>query len=87
MESCLAAGFERACGAVAVLEKLDVSNLVSFETRQEGEWRSDFLPRHVRFIGKRAEEGDAVALLDGVRCFEVQCFPEPLDGPKDSANA
>src|SRR5258708_4967019 len=33
MEPCAAPCFERACSAIAVLEKLDVSNLISLEAR------------------------------------------------------
>ena len=83
MESCLAACFERACGAVAVLEKLDVGNLVLLEPSQEAKRRCDFLPGDVRFVGKRAEEGDAATLLNGVGDFEVERFPEALDCRKD----
>jgi hypothetical protein len=34
METCGAAGFERACSAIAVLQKLNVGNLVPVESRQ-----------------------------------------------------
>jgi len=44
VESCLAPGFERACGAVAVLEKLDVGNLVPLEPSQEAKRRCDSFP-------------------------------------------
>ncbi len=83
MEPCRASSFERACSAVAVLEKLDVSNLVPLETRQETKWRCNFLPGRLRFVGKRAEEGDAATLLNGVGDLEIECFPEPLDSRKD----
>ena len=44
VEPSCAAGFERPCRAIAVLEKLDISNLVPLETRQEGKWRGDLPP-------------------------------------------
>jgi hypothetical protein len=56
-----AANHERACDAVAVLEKQDVGNLVLLEPSQEAKRRCDFLPGDVRFAAKRTEEGDAAA--------------------------
>src|SRR5579872_797289 len=70
-------------GAVAVLEKLQVGNLIPLETRQKAKGRCDLLPGHVRFVGKRAEEGDAATLLNGVGGLEVECLPETLDCRKD----
>jgi len=66
VEPCRATCFERACSAVAVLEKLDVSNFVSLEARQQAKRRCDFLSGHIRFVGKRAKECDAATLLN--RC-------------------
>jgi hypothetical protein len=83
VEPCRAPGFERACSAVAVLEKLDVSNLISLKTSQEGKGRRNFLPGHVRFVGKRAEEGDAVTLLNRVGDLEVERLPIALDRSED----
>src|SRR4029077_17406696 len=45
--------------AIAILEKLEVGHLSPLEARQQAKRRCDFLPGHVRFVGKRAEEGDA----------------------------
>ena len=87
MESCLAACVKRARGAVAVLEKLQVGNLIPLEACQQAEWRCDFLPGRVRSVGKRAEEGNAGTLLDGVGDLEIERFPEPLDGRKTSDSA
>src|SRR5579862_9925320 len=53
VELCGAPCFERARSAVTVLEKLQVSDLIPFESRQEAKWRCDFLPGYVRFVGKR----------------------------------
>src|SRR6266481_3893633 len=83
VEPCGTPCFERACSAIAVLEKLDVGHLFSLETRQQAEWRCDFLPGHVRFVGKGAEEGDAATLFNGVGDLEIECFPEALDCRKD----
>ena len=83
MEPCSATCFERACGAIAILEKLDVGNLIPLETRQETEWRCNFLAGRVRFVRKRAEEGDAATLFNRVGDLEVECFPEPLDSCKN----
>ena len=83
MELCGTPCFERACSAIAVLEKLNVSDLIPLETRQEAKWRCDFLPGRVRFVGKRAEEGDVATLLNGVGDLEVERFPKPLDCLKD----
>src|SRR4029077_20023546 len=83
VESCLAACFERACSAVAVLEKLDVGDFVPLEPSQEAKRRRDFLPSYVRFVSKRAEEGDTASLLDGVGDLEVEGSPEALDCRKD----
>ncbi len=83
MKLCCAACFERTRSAVAVLEKLDVRDLFPLETRQEAKWRGDFLPSYVRLVGKRAEEGDAATLLNGVGDVEVERFPVALDCPKD----
>src|SRR4029077_46602 len=83
VESCLAPGFERARSTIAVLEKLDVGHLSPLKARQHAKRRRDFLPSYVRFVGKRAEEGDAATLLDGIGDLEVECFPEALDCRKD----
>jgi hypothetical protein len=83
VELCGTPCFERACSPVTVLEKLNVSDLLPLESRQEAKWRCDFVPGHVRFVGKRAEESDAVTLLNGVGDLEVECFPEALDCHKD----
>ena len=83
MEPCGAPCFERAGSAVAVLEKLDVSNLISLEASQQAERRCDFLSGRVRFGGKRAEEGDAATLLNSVGDLEIEYFPEALDRRKD----
>ena len=83
MESCGTSCFERARSAVAVLEKLEVSNLISLEARQETKRRCDFSPGHIRFVGKRAKEGDTVTLLYRVRDSEVEGFPEASDRCKD----
>jgi hypothetical protein len=83
VEPCGTPCFERARSAEAVLEKLEVSNLISLEARQQAKRRCDLLPSHVRFVSKRAEKGDAATLLNGVGDLEVECFPEPLDCRKD----
>src|SRR5271169_6860300 len=82
VKPCGTPRFERARSAIAVFEKLNVRDLIPFETRQEGKRRCNFLPCHIRFVGKRAEEGDAATLLNGVGDFEVECFPAALDCPK-----
>src|SRR4029077_13592900 len=64
-------------------EKLDVSDLISLETRQEAKWRRDFLTSHVRFVGKGTEERDAVILLNRVGDLEVERLPVALDRSKD----
>ena len=87
MEPCGAPCFERACSAIAVLEKLDVGYLISLETRQEAKWRCNFLPGHGGFVGKRAEEGDATTLLNSVGDLEVECFQKRWIAPKTSGNA
>src|SRR5258708_5397181 len=74
---------ERARSAVAVLQKLDVGNLIPLETRQETEWRCNVLPGRVRFVGKRAEERYAATLLNSIGDLEIEGCPEPLDGRKD----
>jgi hypothetical protein len=79
VKPCGTPGFERAGGAIAVLEKLQVSNLISLKTGQEGKGRRNFLPSHVRFVGKRAEECDAATLLNRVGDLEVERFPIALD--------
>ena len=87
MEPCSAACSKGACSAIAVFKELDVSDLIPLETRQEPKGRRDFLPGHVRLIGKRAEEGDAATLLDRVGDLEVECFPEALNLRKTSGSA
>src|SRR4029077_17935431 len=66
VKPCCAACFERTRSAIAVFEKLDVSDLIPLETRQEAKGRCDFPPSHVRFVSKRAEQGDAATLLYGI---------------------
>jgi hypothetical protein len=83
VETCGAPCFERACSAIAVLEKLDISDFIPLETRQEAKWRCDFPPVRVRLLGKRAEESDSATLLNDVGDLEVECLPEALDFPKD----
>jgi len=83
MEACGTPCFERACGTIAVLEKLEVSNLIPLKTSQEGIWRCNLPPGHVRLVGERAEESDTIPLLNSVSDLEVECFPAALDRHKD----
>jgi len=83
VEPCGTACFERPGRAIAVLEELDVRDLVALETRQETKWRCDFLAGRDRFVGERAEEGDAVSLFDRVGDLEVERVPKALDGLED----
>ena len=57
--------------------------LFPLETRQQTKRGCDFLPGHIRFVGKRAEECNAATLLNGVGDREVECFPEALDRSED----
>src|SRR5690348_13664382 len=83
VEPCGTPCFERACGTIAVLEKLEVSNLIPLKTSQEGIWRCNLPPGHVRLVGERAEKSDTVPLLNSVGDLEVECFPAALDRHKD----
>src|SRR5579862_2154029 len=83
VEPCGTPCFERACSTIAVLEKLEVSNLVPLKTSQEGIWRCDLPPGYVGLVGERAEESDTVPLLNSVGDLEVEGFPAALDRHKD----
>jgi hypothetical protein len=43
----------------------------------------DFLPSHIRFVGKRAEKCDPAASLNRVGDLEVHCLPVALDRRED----
>jgi hypothetical protein len=82
VESCLAPGFERAGSAIAVLEKLDVGHLSPLKARQQTKRRCDFLPDHVRFLGKGAEEGNAATLLNSIGDLENRVFSSSVGLPQ-----
>ena len=75
--------FERARSAIAVIEKLDVGNLIPLETRQQAEGRRDLFSGHGRFVDRRAEKSDSVTLLNSICDLEIERFPEALDRRKD----
>ena len=79
--------FERARSAIAVIEKLDVGNLIPLETRQQAEGRRDLFSGHGRFVDRRAEESDSVTLLNIIWDLEIERFPEALDRRKTPGSA
>jgi hypothetical protein len=81
VEPCGAHCLERACSAITVFEKLDVSDLVSFETRQKGKRRCDFLCGHADNGKCKMDSGDYTTFYqDFVQVPSADAYGDQLTG-------